>query len=128
MCWTAPTAMQTRGNCCDSVTKQCRWYKLPKGKGLFARRWRVATALRRWWLPSEDICFAVNPQEDPLLEKRVVVSGARHGRAQVATSFRSLVGKMDFYLGDRFLFGTGLTALTPVAKKVHPITVVKRQS
>jgi hypothetical protein len=63
--------------------------------------------------PDEDICFAVNPQDDPLLEKRMEVKWPL--RAPLHSG--RLIGKADFYLGDRFLFGTGLLTLTPVVKK-----------
>ncbi|MGD0621023.1 MAG: D-alanyl-D-alanine carboxypeptidase family protein [Thermacetogeniaceae bacterium] len=100
--------------------EECRWYKLPKGKGLFALPLAGGDRPSVLVAPDEDICFAVNPQEDPLLEKRVEVSGAGSGGPGALKSplpSGNLVGKVDFYLGDRFLFGTGLRALTPVAKK-----------
>jgi D-alanyl-D-alanine carboxypeptidase (penicillin-binding protein 5/6) len=93
--------------------EKCRWYKFPKGKSVFALP--VAGGDRPSVLvaPDEDICFAVNPQDDPLLEKRMEVKWPL--RAPLHSG--RLIGKADFYLGDRFLFGTGLLTLTPVGKK-----------
>jgi len=93
--------------------ESCRWYKFLKGKSMLALP--VAGGDRPSVLvaPNEDICFAVSPQDDPLLEKRMEVKLP----LQAPLSSGRLIGKADFYLGDRFLFGTGLSTLTPVAKK-----------
>lgn len=93
--------------------ESCRWHKFPRGKSMLALP--VAGGDRPSVLvaPDQDICFAVNPQDDPLLEKRMEVKCPL--RAPLPSG--RLIGKADFYLGDRFLFGTGLLTLTPVAKK-----------
>ena len=94
--------------------EQCPLVQVPQGQGSICGAgdgWRPP--LRRMVAPSEDICFAVNPQEDPLLEKEVEIR--RPLKAPLPSG--AMVGKIDFYLGDRFLFGTDLLTLTPVTKK-----------
>jgi D-alanyl-D-alanine carboxypeptidase (penicillin-binding protein 5/6) len=93
--------------------EQCHWYKFPKGKGLFAAPVTGGDRHLAMVAPSEDVCFAVSPREDPLLEKEVAIR--RSLKAPLPSG--AMVGKIDFYLGDRFLFGTNLLTLTPVTKK-----------
>ena len=91
----------------------CRWYKFPKGKSMLA----LPVAGGDWpsvlAAPEEDICFAVNPMEDLLVEKRIAAKLPL--KAPLISG--KLIGKADFYLGDHFLFGTGLLSLTAVSKK-----------
>jgi D-alanyl-D-alanine carboxypeptidase (penicillin-binding protein 5/6) len=93
--------------------EKCRWYRFPRGKSMFALPVVGGDHPSVQVAPSEDICFAVNSQEDNLSENLVEIRCPL--KAPLPSG--SLIGKIDFYLGDRFLFGTGLSTLTPVAKK-----------
>jgi len=92
---------------------ECRWYNFPKGQSMFALPVKGGDCPAVLVAPSEEICFAVSPQDDSLLEKRAQV------RWPVRAPLRpgDPVGKVEFYLGDHFLFGTDLITLTPVTKK-----------
>lgn len=93
--------------------EECQWYKLSKDSKLFLLPVLKGDHSSVPVGPVEDICFAVAPQEDSLLEKRMEIQGLT--RAPLASG--APVGRIDIYLGDRFLLGTGLKTLTPVTKK-----------
>jgi D-alanyl-D-alanine carboxypeptidase (penicillin-binding protein 5/6) len=93
--------------------EKCRWYRFPKGKGMFALPVAGGDRPSVQVAPDDDICFAVNSQDDSLLEKRMEVRWPLKAPLNSGMS----IGKAEFYLGDRYLFGTGLSTLTPVAKK-----------
>jgi len=92
---------------------QCRWYKLPKDQGMLSLAVEKGNRQSITVAPAENICFAVAPQDEFLLSKRVEVQGIT--RAPVPAG--ALVGRVGFYLGDHLIFETGLKTLTPIAKK-----------
>jgi D-alanyl-D-alanine carboxypeptidase (penicillin-binding protein 5/6) len=91
----------------------CTWHRFPTDREMFAVPVVRGTMKLVPVGPAEEISFAVNSQEAPLLEKRVKIPA----RVRAPISSGATIGKIDFYLGDRFLFGTGLKTLTPVSKK-----------
>jgi D-alanyl-D-alanine carboxypeptidase (penicillin-binding protein 5/6) len=93
--------------------EKCQWYRYPRGVSLLAAPVAGGVSPVAPIGPEDDICFAVNPDDVPLLEKRVQIGAPL--KAPLVSG--SLVGKVDFYLADRLLFATGLKVLTPVAKK-----------
>lgn len=91
----------------------CSWYKFPRDREMFLAPVVRGVAKSVAVGPEDEISFAVDRRDAPFLEKRVEIPAAVRAPLPTGTT----IGKVDFYLGDRFLYGTGLKTLTPVTKK-----------
>lgn len=92
---------------------QCRWTVLPRDRGLFDVPVVKSRGASVRVGPAADVCFAVSPEELPLLESRVTIRRP----VMIGLPAGAVIGRLDFYLGDGFIFGTDLKTLTPAAKK-----------
>ncbi len=92
---------------------QCSWYKLPKDQGMLSLAVDKKNRQSITVAPVENICFAVAPQDEPLLSKQVDIQGISSKSAPAG----ALVGRVGFYLGDHLIIETGLKTLTPITKK-----------
>ncbi|MDH7576705.1 MAG: D-alanyl-D-alanine carboxypeptidase family protein [Bacillota bacterium] len=94
--------------------EKCRWFEvakkgepfltLPVWNGMFPN---VGIG------PQEDLVFPINPEQLPLLEKRVHLEPFLKAPFPAGTR----AGKMEVFLGDRRLAKTDLVTLTPVSQK-----------